>query len=271
MKRLFLLYALLIFGHGDRHLYSVPPQFHLKVISFNLLFQGGDHQVTLKTLQANKADVLMVQEVSPQWELQLRKSLHKFPHQYYYSDHGTHGFAVLSRYPLANIDYIYNNARRPIAQCFVIRAEQELFACNVHLASPAYLLRQESLNIGEYMKTHQKRTLQWGRLSHYIGEHAAQRPVILAGDFNTLPIELLYHTITRKFTDAWDRNISYGATFPNRPDIVPQPILRIDYVFMRHAQPLNAEILSQSGSDHLGLKVELGYWYRHTTGELSRK
>lgn len=271
MKRIFLIYILSMAGHGDRHLYSDEPDYTISVVSFNLLFQGGDRNLTLKTLKASKAEVLLLQEVSPGWEMQLRKQFKRYGHQYYRSHHGTHGLAVLSKYPLSDITYIHNRANRSIAQCFVIKAQQELFACNLHLASPSYMLNKESLNIREYMKTHQTRTFQWARIHRYIKETAKDRPIILAGDFNTMPIELLYHNITKRFTDVWDRNLAYGATFPNRTSVVPEPVVRIDYIFVRRAIPIEAQLLTESGSDHLGLKARIGYWQRHPVGDIGHK
>lgn len=263
MKRLVFIYLLTMACHGDRHLYNVEPENKITVVSFNVLFQGGKPELTLNTLKKSKADLLMLQEVSPDWEFKLRQQFKQYPYQYYRSHHGTHGLAVLSMYPLSDIDYIHNRAKRSIAQCFVVKAQQELFACNLHLASPSYLLKKESLNIREYMKTHQKRSFQWTRIHRYIKEKSLLRPVILAGDFNTMPVELLYHSISKQFTDVWDRNLSYGATFPNRTSIVPEPVIRIDYVFVRNAQPIASQLLTESGSDHLGIMATIGYWNRH--------
>jgi endonuclease/exonuclease/phosphatase family metal-dependent hydrolase len=92
----------------------------------------------------------------------------------------------------------------------------------------------------------------------WLGHPACREPVIVAGDFNSLPRSRAYGRLSACMADAQSSPHVHRAlpTFPGR-----MPVLRIDHVFVSHSiEVLRAETirspLARVASDHLPLLVE---------------
>lgn len=108
---------------------------------------------------------------------------------------------------------------------------------------------------------------RWTHVDHLLGENwiggaASQMPLVVCGDFNTLPISPVYHKLARRLVDTQRGNSSgrpYGTWFGHFP------IGRIDYIFASHgikvvATTVPRNDLTRRASDHLPLAADLEIW-----------
>ncbi|MCK5688542.1 endonuclease/exonuclease/phosphatase family protein, partial [Myxococcota bacterium] len=223
----------------------------ISILSFNILFRGGDRSRSVAVIKERNADIVLLQEVTPGWERRLRK-IPGYPYKEFRSHRGTHGLAILSRFPLSRVSYLPNRHGRAIAQCANIKtAKTTLALCNVHTASPAITLRHLRGFARAYERNAAQRQRQWTKIARHLRKRKAQVKIV-AGDFNTLETEPLYSEITTEYVDVFrQHNLGLGTTFPHLVPWLPFPLVRIDYIFVRGAiEPLSARVISSGGSDH---------------------
>ncbi len=231
----------------------------LQVLSFNLLFKGGDPRASLKVLASADADVIALQEVTSAWEARLAEPMREeYPHQIWKAHPGTHGFGLLSKHPLGEPVYLDNDDGRGIAQCAEVRTAGNVFFCNVHLASPAKALWHRSP--AGFVRNAEQRAHEWKRLDELVEAQATSPRRIIAGDLNTMPHDPLHRAITRSWVDAWEwaSDGLLGATWPNLHQRTPVPLFRIDYVLVQGpVVPEETKVLPRSGSDHRPLQAQV--------------
>lgn len=238
----------------------------IEVLTYNLLFTNATPQSSLQLLQKHPVDILALQEITPDW-LQLLKSnsfLQKtYPYQKYFPDKRTHGYGILSKFPIQKVEYLNNDANRPIAQCFEIvhPTKGKIYTCNAHTASPAIAFHSpESFPIA-YYKVERMRAKQWQQITQHIEEKAATIPNrMILGDLNTPDFEPLYYrAMQREYVDVFaEVGNGFGFTFPRGR--LPFPIFRLDYILTQGTlQPIEAEVLEKTGSDHFGVKARVQF------------
>jgi endonuclease/exonuclease/phosphatase family metal-dependent hydrolase len=76
-------------------------------------------------------------------------------------------------------------------------------------------------------------------------------PLVVAGDFNDLPGAAAYRIMSTQFRDAWieSKAMGEGLSYPS-----DKPIKRIDYIFYRPGDAINASrswTVNTLASDHL--------------------
>jgi endonuclease/exonuclease/phosphatase family metal-dependent hydrolase len=176
-----------------------------------------------------------------------------------------HGSAIFSKYPIVDSGYIsYPGKRIPedIIKADISFNGQSIRVMNTHLSSmhlnhiriPGSLQQNmvEDSSIIFYGNKIQK-------IKYFQRYHVSQAelvkavvdtcstPLILAGDFNSVPSSFVYKKLRGKLSDAFlERGSGLGRSFHNR-----QPALRIDYVF--HSDEIAVQqwnIFRVSFSDH---------------------
>jgi len=230
----------------------------LHVVTHNVLFQGASMPDSLRMLEAQHADLVALQEVTPKWEAALdRALLGTLPHKLARAHVGTHGFAVYSRFPLREGAWLNNLRGRPIAQCFTVELPgQHLPVCNVHLASPSEALSKKGAARFAALEANARtRAAQWAQVEAQL---AGSQTHLVLGDLNTLEVEPLYTDITSNWVDAYrNTNTAPGATWPNHVRAL-RPFARIDYVLTAgDITPRDAGVPGESGSDHLAVRADL--------------
>ena len=250
------------------------------VVSHNVLFRGGDRTRTLRLLAEQQADVLLLQEVTSGWTKRLASLA---PHRVVAPHNGTHGLAILSRYPLSRERRFVNDQGRLIGQCVEVGIGKGVDVCHVHLASPSGAITQTPRTWGvpaALEDNAQLRRRQWTRLEQQIRER--HDPIVIAGDFNSLPSEGLLVDARRRWVDAarhhawlsaaptWPRLAASAHQLPWPLDHLadlPWPLhelaptgpwFRIDYVLCApRVAILEASRLRGGGSDHLAVRAAL--------------
>jgi endonuclease/exonuclease/phosphatase family metal-dependent hydrolase len=164
-------------------------------------------------------------------------------------DHGHHGNAILSKYPLASWENI-DVSPYPFA------ASRSLLHGQVRIPETPSTLHLVCIHFG--FLGFERRT-QIGRLCRHIEEHIPHRePLILAGDFNDWSASAENHFnaelgLVEVFRSMHGR---YAKTFP-----AWAPALPLDRIYCRGLTPVAAERLSDAPwpalSDHTPLRARL--------------
>ena len=89
---------------------SPAPDFHLKIISFNVLTSNGNHAGVLNWLQQTDADIIFLMEVDHIWAKALRPLLTTHPHHLIQPRSDNFGLALYSRPPLEKAGFLDSDA-----------------------------------------------------------------------------------------------------------------------------------------------------------------
>ncbi len=251
--------ALIALAHARPE--PVPAGNELIVVTHNLLFQGNVLAESVAGMRDAGPEVIALQEVTSADARTLVDGLGAtFPFHAEAPHAGAHGFALFSRFPLEDVRLVRFDGKLPFAQCAtLVLPDGPLPVCNVHLSAPSQELRGFATfpDLDGLERNADRRTKEWSACEAELDRRGAGRALAL-GDFNSHEAEPLYRSIRSEWVDAFRQlHVSWGATWPNR---VPgrRPFARIDYVFTRGAlQPIDAQVISRSGSDHLGVSARL--------------
>lgn len=216
---------------------AAPPDApSLSVMTLNLHAHHDDPRAAAAAIRAAGADVLAVQELTPEMAEALAAQLEDlYPYSEIPGNLRTAGQGVFSRYPLEELgrEYGWHGQRNP-------------FAVVLHLPwSDAVLVNNHNLStsraLGEWPSEIETSMRQRERVSESLVAlaDASPLPVIVVGDFNTPERSTAYAIMTERFADAWPRaGFLFGHSFPGGP-LAPTPfgvrppnwLLRIYYVF----------------------------------------
>lgn len=261
-KYLLILSSLLLVSWGYDHAARLDwksdanQQKQLSVLTYNLFFKNQYPQQIINEIKDTKPDILMVQELTPNWNTQLQSSLS--PHYKYhktYLDHHTHGFGIFSKYPILSYHLIKNERSQPIFQlCELLVDGKEIVMINAHMASPARVVEKPDLDfLAVFKHNYLQRQRQWTKLEAYLKQHFPEHPKIVAGDLNTMKIEGLYRQIRHEWEDIFAKQgEGLSLTFPNVATI-PFPVITLDYILVQGATPIKAEVLKKGSSDHFAV------------------
>ncbi|MEM1297809.1 MAG: endonuclease/exonuclease/phosphatase family protein [Pseudomonadota bacterium] len=209
----------------------------IKVLTLSNRLISHDMARTAAFLQANPADIMVLQEVhAPRQLAQLMADHHAC---------ADNNMLILSRWPLGP----------PRAES----TARQLF-CDAEIPTGPVLVGGVHLPKARLDPAHQNRGL--ARLLTALEE--ADRPVILAGDFNTTPLTKPYRQIRNLLDDAYaTAGKGFGMTFPTtaRPLLgLLGPFLRIDHIFYSPVfVATETEVLSDhpAGADHFPVRTIL--------------
>ncbi len=238
---------------------TAPGPATLRVMSYNIHHgEGLDQKLDLeriaKLILDAKAEIVGLQEVDRGVERTQKRDLpaelakltgmqvvfeRNIVHQ-----GGDYGNAVLTKFPIKSAKNTHFKMLQPGEQRGVqqvvleVRGRDVLFL-NTHI---------------DYRPNDAERVLNVDELKGMVTA-AGTMPVILLGDFNTMPGSRTYENVKRFLADTWELvGKGDGFTIPVR-----KPTRRIDYVFITPAtiEPLSMEVLRSEASDHLPVVAEL--------------
>lgn len=291
IKRIIYTFILLIVGWSLWSLLShqMPWQkaqahtHELTVLTYNtrgmMIGESLDSKhAMLKHINRLDADIVCLQEVLVYKKGQrltlpaLREAMRKYPYTYYdfkkYNSHRQFGNVVFSRYPLINKQTIrYESASNISSQCDVVVNKDTLRLIVNHLES--FRLEEkdfdiDSLTTGHFKEsslnrkltyTSQLRRKQVMQVRRAI--HKSPYPVIAVGDFNALPISLVYWTMNMGLRDCFAETSlgRYGSTYQRKGIGI-----RIDYIFTsRKLHPLACRVDQATYSDHFPVIATIGW------------
>jgi endonuclease/exonuclease/phosphatase (EEP) superfamily protein YafD len=212
------------------------------VVIANLAFDNEDRQSLLAWLARHPADLILLQELTPEWSTAFQ-SLPGYPHRQQIARTDPYGIAVLSRWPLNELtarDFAGDGL--PSLVGYVDAGHTRLHVAAVHTHWPL---------LPELMR---KRNLVLDRLAAEV--RADSGPAIIAGDFNLTPHSPVY----RRLLDQ----SGLGETMPAsdwrptwRAGFWPLA-LRIDHVLVSPDVCVeSAAVGPEFGSDHRPVRVRL--------------
>ena len=234
----------------------------LRVLTWNVLRSNKDYAGVCKVIRESGADIVCLQEVTPELETAIRKRLARpYAHTIVRSSgKSSAGYAVLSRYRIVGKKHLEGpGGARPAGWVKVATLGGAVQVLNVHLTTPPVLSGSLRDRFNNYARTTGARLKE---LRHFRAQLAEGVPALVAGDFNSLETEagIAYLRNDGGLVDA------YRALHPqpspaditwrlgNNPQSLAQT--RIDYIFASPSLvPVKAEVLKSNLSDHRPVRV----------------
>jgi endonuclease/exonuclease/phosphatase (EEP) superfamily protein YafD len=215
----------------------------LRLVSANVYNENAEPERLARELLATRADVLLLQEITPRW----RDVLHdigiadRYPYSEVHARRDTGGQAVFSRVPLLDVRVVDARTRPTISAAVDVDGAR-VHVVDVHVIGPSY-----------GMSDHRASFASLEALASSLPE-----PRVVAGDFNATP----YNRSLRGFEELGldsaheRRGRGLAATWPNG-EHAPPPV-RLDHVFVDdEIVVLAVRELDGVGSDHRPVLVEL--------------
>jgi len=232
---------------------TIPSAF--TVATFNMNWGNVDLSDPVRVVAGSKADVVCMQETTPQAERAIRRDLSgRFPHMHFTGNvRYSSGFAILSRTPLSNVRLL-----EPKFGFFgTLLADVELGARRVRVASVHLepVVPREGEGAGDilalFLKVEDLHLKEIGRIAPELPEGA---PAIVAGDLNSASFGSAPRFLkSRGFVDSF-------AAVTEKPDAHTtwhwnhhgtDLRFRIDYVFHSpDMRTVGSRVVEAPSSDH---------------------
>jgi endonuclease/exonuclease/phosphatase (EEP) superfamily protein YafD len=234
-------------------------------MTFNVLGRAGDPYAVLDTIQAEAADLVFLQEITPDMAWLIEHDLAEaYPYQLLEPDMIWRGMGVISRYPLRATGVDLEGEWTADPQ--VLEMEwmgQTITLVNMHTQPTS------SLWPGWVHSTFDQREADIAHLTDFIAN--LNGPVIVGGDANMTQLNTAYRVLTHQVRDVWRlAGSGLGHTFPGPVEagqwatrvghfLIPPWLVRIDYLFISDDWQPTAAWLAEfhGGSDHRGVVAEL--------------
>ncbi len=235
----------------------------LTVATYNINWGNADLPGMARTIRKADADVVALQEVNAVSEAALRKRFGRdYPHSVFKPGAAASGFGFLSKRPLANVRYL--ERKHGFFGTYIADVQaggKSIQLVNVHLqpAIPKDGAGAAAI-IALYQKTEATRAQEMKRIA---GHLAKDRPVVVLGDFNSLPGGAATTPLTgRDFKD------SFAEANPDKTQATTwhwawrgtEVKFRFDYIFpSRDFRTLESRIIPSKASDHDLVVSRLGW------------
>ena len=157
-----------------------PGTFNLTIQSYNVEFEHYGDPATVATVGSNNADVISLQEVTPEWEDVLRSEYaDTYGYMLFYSAPNSGGLAVLSRFPIVDLGFHPGpNDWHPAWHVGVETPAGPMQLLNVHLRSP---LTGRDSALDAFLETNEDHRLS---IEQFREECDGDLPTVVLGDFN---------------------------------------------------------------------------------------
>ena len=220
-----------------------PTPTQLSLLSINVLRDNDDHAAVLRVIRERGADVVLIQELSAEWEAALGELESEYPHRLLRPQEDNFGIGLYSRLPFT---------RSAVEQW----GSSQYPSLDVSVESPLGVVRVIGAHPPPPVSSSHARQRDYvlDRIAGVIAQ-APKRSVLL-GDLNTTPwaprfADLL---VNGKLTDS-GRGFGVKGTWPAGNWLLQVPI---DHCLVTHDLVAHRyEVGEAIGSDHLPLYVEL--------------
>lgn len=234
----------------------------LRVMAFNVLVTNQDVETIAGAVEAAQPDLIAFAELGAALDATLARRLATaYPHRTLHRLPGaSFGSGIYSRWPLDDLGSLQTGLGLRSAAADVHTPAGTVRFVALHPRST--WLDRSSLDAAEAsIETNFRgREAQLAAVCRYLDQWG-DRPVILAGDFNTSEFSDAYRCVAQRLRDSY-REVGWGTgdTWPAKQTghirsrwlQALAPVTRIDYVFhSRHWDAVEARVLKiNTGSDH---------------------
>ena len=231
------------FGPGSSAAAEERPALELRLLVSNVLTRNRAHGAVRRLIEAEDADVVVLQEVSLEWWRALEPVFERYPYRECEPRGDNFGIAMLSKLPFEGVEVRWFSSAKPPS----IVAEFATSAGPLHLVATHPLSPQ-----GRRPKELCEEQLR------EVAAFAAQLEghVIVAGDLNTTPWTEAFEELLES-SGLRDSRRGFGnqATWPT---FLWPAMLPLDHVLVSEGvEVVERRLGPEVGSDHLPLIVEL--------------
>lgn len=225
----------------------------LVVMTYNLNYGLAGDEATLGVLTRHKADLVLLQETTPEWEVALRARLgERYPHMMFRHCCLAGGLGVLSRHPAHEIAYLEPPAGGwfPALRLRVASPLGPLDVFNVHLRPQ---IGDSGPNVlGVMSGAVATPPIRRREVGAYLGHVEQGLPTLIAGDFN----ESENGSALERLEEAGLRSalpqFSDDTTWRWRMSVLGKVTRRFDHIaYSSELDVLSASVITAGRSDHL--------------------
>lgn len=223
-----------------------PDEPALRVMTYNVNYGVAGDEPTIGVIAHSGADIVFVQETTPEWQAHLEGLEDTYPHQYFHHCCGAGGFAFLSKYPFeADVIDAHPDSWFPAGLAVFDTPLGKVQGLNVHLRPP---FSDDGSIVSGYVTTPAVREAE---IEHFTAHLDDDLPLIVAGDFNEdasggalakLEARGLRNALEEfdPGADTWRWNTSFGEVSSQLDHVAYTPGL----------EPIAAEVRPHGNSDH---------------------
>ncbi len=242
---MFLKYA----SNADLRLPIQTSEAVFTVAHFTVSASDEDYSSMISSILESEADLISIQEVTPDWDNQLKESLSQ---QYPYSTSivrlDPYGQAIYSKTPISPIDtFYYKEIPNLIGSFSPIGMEREVYFISSHTTPPLYS------NAYEDLRQHLRQIADFSTRIH--------RPLLTFGDYYAPP----WWAEIQNLKDAASLHDSRSSNHVDVSTVLQNPV---DYIFHSdHFECISFKTVHSSFSSHVGITGT----YQFTTGHFNAK
>ena len=252
MQRFLIMWAIALAamqtGCGVRARETAPVE-SFRFLTYNICKEADSWHLTIDTIRELKADIVALQETTPDWEAQLRKDLAAdYPHMEFRDSVSKRngGLGFFSKRPMKEVAYVPSDGRW--FDGWIMRFETpagDVQVLNVHLRPP--VTEDGKPTLSSLLGTGGVRRHE---IEHFHRKVDAALPLIVAGDFNDDDASASVAFLRgHRLTDALSEFDPWTETW--RWSSLPLIQRRLDHVM--YGSPLHcyeARVIKEGGSDH---------------------
>ncbi len=214
----------------------------VKIFHANLLSSNSNDQALLNQIDSEKPDLLLLQEVSPEWEKALRPLTKAYPHFKIHSRPDNFGIAILSRLPLETLDE--RDWGKVGVPSFLVRFRVQSIPVHLAYTHPLPPINKEYYRL---------RNIQLDAMLKEVSDIAT--PIIVAGDLNLS----MWSSYYPKLETAGLTNVRKGfGILPTWPATLSPLGLPIDHILIsKQLHAITVKNGDNIDSDHLPLLSEI--------------
>ena len=237
----------------------------IRVLSYNIhagkdATQHPNLERVARVIDSLRADVVLLQEVDRGTErsgdvdqvaeLERLTGMHgAFAKSLDYQG-GDYGIAALSRWPIDSAETVPLPTNPPADRGSDMYEPR--VAIHLLLSAPAGKLEVIGTHLGAERESTFRDQEARDLLQYIVAHTAPDSPLIIGGDFNSIPESDIHTTFAQHFHDSWERcGTGEGFTFP-----ADTTVRRIDYLYSRGLRCTTAEVVDTQASDHRPLLVD---------------
>lgn len=212
----------------------------LRVLHMNVLQPNELHADAVERTLGSGADLVSVQEVGPEWALDLADGLRSaYPYQHIEPRTNCSGIALFSRIPFDEVRTVTMEGA-PFIEAVLTLGARPVRVLSVHTASP--------ISYGHFQRRNAQLELVAGRVA------ALDTPTVVVGDLNTVHWDRAFG----RFCARSGLLSTAGTEQRTWPSVGPLALIPLDHLLVSAGvAPVSIRTFEVPGSDHRGLLAEL--------------